>query len=295
MDDQKDKQRISRVAELIRSKLEEQGQTDQIRWRRVSSSVTNTQGWMARLGSLGRGKPYLEIWLDRYAGRSKRYFWFGFYSPHPRAMQQLLVWQSDSLQPIRTLGDKDIEKVGRDTWLLAAAFRRDEFSAPINEKYDGKHSFYGVFDPTLANTRRYERLVARRAVAFFGDVLRALPHATPARIESGIYAREENRQRVVQHLARERSSLLAEDRKIRDKYNCQVCGMNFEDVYGALGREFAEAHHIVPLSQLKRRVRTALDDLATVCSNCHRMLHKMEGKRDDVAKLRKMVREHRKA
>jgi HNH endonuclease len=33
----------------------------------------------------------------------------------------------------------------------------------------------------------------------------------------------------------------------------------------------AEAHHIVPLSQLRESVKTRLEDLATVCANCHRL------------------------
>jgi 5-methylcytosine-specific restriction endonuclease McrA len=249
---------------------------------------------MVRLGTLGRRKPYLEIWLDRYPGRNKRYFWFGFYSPNPQTIQRLIRAQSYSLRPIRSLANKDFEKVGRHTWLLAVAFKGGEFSTPVYERYDDKYCFYGIFDATLKNSRHYERLVARRAVVFFGEVLQELPHAIWPRVETGVYAREENRQRVVQHLARERSSLLAEDRKIRDKYRCQVCGVTFEDVYGALGREFAETHHVVPLSLLKGQVKTTLDDLRTVCSNCHRMLHKMDGKHEDLATLRKIVGRHRK-
>src|SRR6266545_3606128 len=108
MGDQRDKDRISRVAQLIRSGLDGEDGAAQVKWRRrFSTSATNTQGWMVRLGSLGRGKPYLEVWLDRYAGRRKRYFWFGFYSPNPHAMRQLIRYQSDSLQPVRTLGDAD--------------------------------------------------------------------------------------------------------------------------------------------------------------------------------------------
>jgi predicted HNH restriction endonuclease len=64
-------------------------------------------------------------------------------------------------------------------------------------------------------------------------------------------------------------------------------------MYGKLGRTFAEAHHRVPLSQLKGKVLTELKDLVTVCSNCHRMLHRMDGKTNDLKKLRAIVSEHR--
>lgn len=33
-------------------------------------------------------------------------------------------------------------------------------------------------------------------------------------------------------------------------FTCQCCGFNFEQAYGVLGREYIEAHHLVPLSAL---------------------------------------------
>lgn len=58
------------------------------------------------------------------------------------------------------------------------------------------------------------------------------------------------------------------------RLECEVCGFDFEEVYGDLGRGFAECHHLVPISELKHEQRTRLSDLAIVCSNCHRMLHR---------------------
>ena len=95
---------------------------------------------------------------------------------------------------------------------------------------------------------------------------------------------------VTSHLRRERSRYLATERKIHDKYTCQVCGMRFKDIYGELGEDFAEAHHIIPLSKLRGSVKTRIEDLRTACANCHRMLHRMVGKRGDVEKLRAIVR-----
>lgn len=55
---------------------------------------------------------------------------------------------------------------------------------------------------------------------------------------------------------------------------CDVCGFSFVQAYGARGAGFIEAHHDEPLSQVRTRVRTRVEDLALVCSNCHRMLHR---------------------
>ncbi len=73
------------------------------------------------------------------------------------------------------------------------------------------------------------------------------------------------------NLARkEKAKVLQETRKLQ----CEVCGFDFEATYGDLGRGFAECHHIKPLADLKPGQKTWLDDLAIVCANCHRMLHR---------------------
>jgi hypothetical protein len=55
---------------------------------------------------------------------------------------------------------------------------------------------------------------------------------------------------------------------------CEACGFDFAEFYGDLGDDFCEVHHKVPLSQIDSPVCPDLDDLAIVCSNCHRMIHR---------------------
>lgn len=80
------------------------------------------------------------------------------------------------------------------------------------------------------------------------------------------------------HKRIERNSKLSQQAKKIHKYTCQACSFNFENIYGDIGKDFIEAHHLVPLSQLKGQ-RIALDptnDFAVLCSNCHSMIHKSE-------------------
>ncbi|HGG04159.1 MAG TPA: hypothetical protein ENK28_01775 [Aliiroseovarius sp.] len=60
---------------------------------------------------------------------------------------------------------------------------------------------------------------------------------------------------------------------------CQVCGMDFENRYGEIGRDFIHIHHVDPLGdgQGKRAV-DPVRDLVPICPNCHAMLHKKPGK-----------------
>jgi 5-methylcytosine-specific restriction protein A len=55
---------------------------------------------------------------------------------------------------------------------------------------------------------------------------------------------------------------------------CEVCGFDFAAVYGKLGEGFAECHHRLPLAEYDAEAPTLLEDLAIVCANCHRMLHR---------------------
>jgi 5-methylcytosine-specific restriction protein A len=75
------------------------------------------------------------------------------------------------------------------------------------------------------------------------------------------------------------------------KLACEVCNIVFEEFYGEIGRGFIECHHRTPLGSLKSETKTRLEDLALVCSNCHRMLHRridcftVEGLRAIIIKL----------
>jgi 5-methylcytosine-specific restriction enzyme A len=53
---------------------------------------------------------------------------------------------------------------------------------------------------------------------------------------------------------------------------CEVCQFDFAKVYGDRGTGYIECHHVVPLHVGGAKERS-LDDLALLCSNCHRMIH----------------------
>jgi hypothetical protein len=82
------------------------------------------------------------------------------------------------------------------------------------------------------------------------------------------------------HQLRDRNSKIVElaKRNFLQKNNrlfCQVCGFDFGKTYGKRGEGFIEAHHTVPLSELSLDgEETRVEDIALVCANCHRMLHR---------------------
>ncbi len=99
------------------------------------------------------------------------------------------------------------------------------------------------------------------------------------------------------HRSRERNFKLVQARKAQAKQlhgvlACEACGFDFTTVYGALGEGYIECHHSVPLSRLAPGQTTKVSDLALVCANCHRMLHK-GGQLLNLATLRQHIADAR--
>ncbi len=273
---------------------------DQLRARRAGTRLyiprvvmvptpTDTDGWMAEIGNLGKKQPQLGIWLDRFTGHRDLKLYVGFFSKETKQITSIIKRVSRNLWPVRKLREADIER--GDFTVMKRRLARGEFNAPVLETYaESGKAFLGIFDSTRPTTATNNPRFCERAVEFFLDVAHSLPGAKSRKVEPDAYLRCENRKWVKAHFGRERSGLLATDCKKRDGYVCKVCGASFAKIYGeALGATFAEAHHLKPLGQQGNKVRTELDDLVTVCANCHRMLHRMDGKPEDVKKLRAIV------
>lgn len=71
-------------------------------------------------------------------------------------------------------------------------------------------------------------------------------------------------------VARKKQAALAREHCLR----CEACGLDFEAIYGKRGHGFIECHHLAPLATLRPGQPTRLRDLALVCANCHRMIHR---------------------
>jgi len=81
------------------------------------------------------------------------------------------------------------------------------------------------------------------------------------------------------HKARERNNQVIQIAKSNFKRKhgklfCQVCGFDFENKYGKVGKEFIEAHHTIAVSDMTPEHKTKPEDIAMLCANCHRMVHK---------------------
>ena len=119
----------------------------------------------------------------------------------------------------------------------------------------------------------------RQLVEAAGGIPEAAPLAQVAsEFPEGI---PEGRTRLVLHRKIERSPELARRKKESVQREvgclaCECCGFDFVSFYGQVGEGFIEVHHRRPLHTLTEVTVTTLEDLALVCSNCHRMLHRLQ-------------------
>lgn len=73
---------------------------------------------------------------------------------------------------------------------------------------------------------------------------------------------------------------------------CQVCGFDFKNKYGYIGENYIEVHHKKPLFSLDEKlIPNPKTDLVTICSNCHRMIHRKKNDIITPEKLKKIIQE----
>lgn len=88
----------------------------------------------------------------------------------------------------------------------------------------------------------------------------------------------EGKKAYTKHARYERNQGIVRLAKVRFKainggLFCEVCGFSF-DTYGDRGKDYIEAHHDVPVSDLGDDGVSNIDDIKMVCANCHRILHR---------------------
>lgn len=151
--------------------------------------------------------------------------------------------------------------------------------ATCHPSYRGKATRGGSLDKVVAAAflARPEEMIAAAAQLRAVAVQSTLPEIDPDDQDHSPSA-PEGRLLARLHRVRERDPRLRKQ-KVRavlaagGELRCEVCSFSFTETYGTLGAGYIEVHHMLPLHAAGERV-TSIDDLALLCSNCHRMCHK---------------------
>lgn len=83
---------------------------------------------------------------------------------------------------------------------------------------------------------------------------------------------EEGRIRLSIHTRRERNRILVSAAKKGVPWLCDICGIDFDKIYGT---PYIEAHHKQPLESVNISTETKISDLALLCPNCHKAVHRL--------------------
>lgn len=151
--------------------------------------------------------------------------------------------------------------------------RRQSFSLPA------KRTALTSVDPAAEGGRR------RRALAFDEDEAVEEGAGGPAVV---------NRRKRSRALRDAAIAHFTKDGKIA----CAACAFDFRTAYGDHGQGYIEIHHRKPLSMyegedLTMSIARALENVAPLCSNCHRMVHRNAASVLDMDELERLVRGQR--
>lgn len=71
---------------------------------------------------------------------------------------------------------------------------------------------------------------------------------------------------------------------------CQGCDFCFMEMYGSHGEDYIEVHHLNPVADYTEEVIVdPSTDMAVVCANCHRMIHRNPEKPLSLDELRRII------
>jgi hypothetical protein len=172
-------------------------------------------------------------------------------------------------------------------------FWQATFSKLIEELMPGRHSqFINDDDQTVAPAEM--RFVKEADDVFMVEFLE--PETIIADAEnldeepSGSTARKEGTAKTVTSTHYERDPQNRLDAIRIHGHRCVACGFDFGQVYGEWGEGYIEVHHLIPLAEADEdhEVNPATD-LAPVCANCHRMIHRRRKETLSVERLRELI------
>jgi len=145
-----------------------------------------------------------------------------------------------------------------------------------------KEELWGMFSEHLCQNIKVEEFKSKNPIGVFGE-------------KEGD---KEIRTHIQQEVTKRNSWIVQQAKKQalikgNGRINCECCNFDFVEFYGELGQGFIECHHKIFLSKGARI--TKIEDLALVCSNCHRMLHrkKSNGNYYKVDELQKIIKRSR--
>lgn len=149
------------------------------------------------------------------------------------------------------------------SWLIChKMIRQDRRSIRAGHQINDPEAFFYTVDSPCAR-------------GLIAAMIEALPNEAPEAEADSFEGDVEGSRRFVSASRIERSSRNRIEAIRIHGYKCQVCDFDFAEVYGDLGKNYIEVHHINPLAEQNGEQTVKPErDLVCLCANCHRMVHR---------------------
>ncbi|MFE4249785.1 HNH endonuclease [Streptomyces sp. NPDC056910] len=241
-------------------------------WDEFSGGRSEAVKWLTRLGFVIRSSRNPDWTRDEIilaCDLAMANGWKRLESSDPRVIKLSALLQTMPIHPedVRTEQFRNPNGVARKTVDITCR----------HPDYRGKPTNGNALDAEVMNdflTRPTEMAQRIRDGLTMGE-FQNLPSEAE---EEDDYSAPEGQLLIRRHRSRERDKALRKrkiDAGLRQGHHlaCEACGFDFEATYGPRGAGYIECHHIVPLHEAGEG-RTKLHDLALICANCHRIIHR---------------------
>jgi hypothetical protein len=175
--------------------------------------------------------------------------------------------------------------------------RYQGFTRISNERLDEIEEDFGSIEGFIRKILEYEGeglpdalLLAPDRSGEVAESSLQVDDITHGDVDETVIPDSEGRKRIVLHVSYERSS---KNRDLAIKIHgtvCQVCGFDFDEIYGRdYADSYIEIHHVKPLSEHEGEVDPATD-LVPLCANCHRMAHRRRTTVTPIEELKALIK-----
>jgi hypothetical protein len=206
------------------------------------------------------------------------------------------LWEADFhiYCPKKRAEPAGLVPVGKETWKLSFVSDTSPSLNPKAGKLDAQQ-VRRVRRLTPASAAILSRVWASREAVGVDSMPPRERDGLPDVDDGVVVSGREGKKRWYRHLRRERDRSLAARKKRKVKADtgslrCESCHFDFEQVFGPSLEGFCEVHHRNPLSSDDTERETRLDDLAVLCANCHRAIHRLGPEMPTVGELAAMIR-----
>lgn len=269
----------------IHTELERQEFYPKLNIRQFKPESTHSLGYYTKLFRIKNIRGCILIWLDNYANHERPRISISYENKDLKSLIAIAK-RLQNFDKILTLDETKIKPSKKGDWILQKPLANKHMDKFLIESYGTENYLTAILSDRLTKTISSKELISN--ITEYISLITRLIISIDLKKTANTKVSENNKKLSI-HIKRERKMKFKDDAKFRDNYTCKICDFNVDRKYGKTAFAALEVHHIRPLSHATDVVETKLKDLITLCSNCHSMLHKLGGSKQQIARLKKIM------